>query len=125
MEVLVVNQKNDEQEPGNIQHLKSSDRSEATRRSLSKILLSPVNWLEKRFLEPLDAWLKDLSIFNILDYASKIGVLIAVFTFLAGGEARKRQSHYQAWSVINAAVGQRAESGRKDALEALNPHSAP
>jgi uncharacterized protein YjbI with pentapeptide repeats len=100
-----------------IQHLKRSGRYVPTPK---KILLSPANWIEKRWLEPFDTWLKELSIFNILDYASKISVLIAVFTFLAGGEERTRQSHYQAWSVINTAIEQMAESGRKDALEALN-----
>jgi uncharacterized protein YjbI with pentapeptide repeats len=77
-------------------------------------------WIEHKCLEPLDNWLGELSFFNILDYVSKLTILLGVITFFLESGARKQQRQLQAWSLIVAASGQRADAGRKDALQSLN-----
>ncbi len=57
---------------------------------------------------------------ELLEYLSSLGVLVAViFYFMESGDRRK-QKHYQAWQVIDAAEGKGGNGGRIEALEELN-----
>ena len=87
---------------------------------------TPRSWLAAPFLW-LDwsiKWvvygLSRLAVFQLLEYAGRTTVVVALIAFLLEAPARKRQSHYQAWQVINLAQGQGAAAGRIEALRALN-----
>ncbi|AFY36884.1 pentapeptide repeat protein [[Leptolyngbya] sp. PCC 7376] len=77
----------------------------------------------ERRLEDLAALLYKMAIFEILDFAGKAAIIIAVYSYFAGAEDRQKQSNYQAWQVINSAVGQVHGGGRTDALEDLNENN--
>jgi uncharacterized protein YjbI with pentapeptide repeats len=49
-----------------------------------------------------------------------ITVVIALGRYFAEGSQRKKQAHYQAWMVINSALGQNSSGGRIEALQDLN-----
>ncbi len=49
-----------------------------------------------------------------------ITVVIALGRYFAEGSQRKKQAHYQAWMVINSALGQNGSGGRIEALQDLN-----
>ena len=55
-----------------------------------------------------------VALFQILEYAGKLGILIAVITYFADYEKRRQADIRAAWSVVNVKGG-----GRKQALEYL------
>jgi uncharacterized protein YjbI with pentapeptide repeats len=57
---------------------------------------------------------------EVLEYAGRLSVLIAVVFYFLGGPDRLKQKHYQAWQVINTAQGKSGSGGRIDALQDLN-----
>lgn len=59
-----------------------------------------------------------LALFQVLDYAGKLGVLIAVIFWFADYPERQRTAIRTAWSVVNEKGG-----GRKDALLHLADHN--
>lgn len=85
---------------------------------LAKLLFHPLFLLE-RSLESIASFLKRLAIFEILDYVSKLTIIIGVITYLLGAEERQQQAHNEAWKVINASQGQVTSGGRIEALETL------
>src|SRR5690349_10213983 len=60
-------------------------------------------------LEPLTAGLGRSNLFKTLEYLGRLSVALAVVTYVASAGERTRTSHYQAWQVINLALG--TESG--------------
>jgi uncharacterized protein YjbI with pentapeptide repeats len=56
----------------------------------------------------------NFALFQILEYAGKLGILIAVITYFADYEKRRQADIRAAWSVVNIKGG-----GRKKALEYL------
>jgi len=96
-----------------------------------------VEWI----CEQVSYLLDKSAIFEILEYAGRLTVLIAVIFYIKGCPERQMQStnlrmqvenlrqqlaneqkakHYQAWQVINMAQGKPGSGGRKDALEDLH-----
>lgn len=64
---------------------------------------------------------------DVLEYAGKLSLLVAMIAFVWGIPQRKRAAqdqrtakHYQAWQTINTALGQSGSGGRVDALEELH-----
>jgi hypothetical protein len=57
---------------------------------------------------------------EVLDYLSRLGVLIAVIFYFAEAGDRLKQKHYQAWQVVNSAEGKGGNGGRIEAVGELN-----
>jgi uncharacterized protein YjbI with pentapeptide repeats len=57
---------------------------------------------------------------EVLEYAGRLSVLIAVIFYFMEGPDRRMQKHYQAWQVINTAQGKSGSGGRIEALQELN-----
>lgn len=76
------------------------------------------SWFEAA-MEGLVNDLSNLAIVDLLGVLASLSLITgAVGYFLEAGDRRK-QTHYQAWEVINSAVGREAESGRRAAIEDL------
>jgi hypothetical protein len=71
-------------------------------------------------LEWLVYWCKDLAIFEVLEFAGRASVLIAVIWWFWEAGDREKQKHYRAWELINSARGSTGDGGRRDALQDLN-----
>ncbi|MBE9065868.1 pentapeptide repeat-containing protein [Leptolyngbya cf. ectocarpi LEGE 11479] len=80
------------------------------------------------FAEPIATWLEKWAFIKILDAVSKLGVLIAVITFLVEIPKReeriqteRKRAHFEYWQVIDAAIaaGTSTSNARKMALENL------
>lgn len=87
---------------------------------------APFLWLEWS-MEWIAYWLSTLALLQILEYAGKLTVLVAVIFYFAEAPERqrrveyeKKRTHYEAWQLINSAQGQGASGGRIDALQDLN-----
>jgi hypothetical protein len=68
--------------------------------------------------------LRRSALFDLLELAGRLGILIAAVSYLRGGEQRKRAAQFQAWQVITGAEGKGGNAGRLEALEALNADGA-
>jgi uncharacterized protein YjbI with pentapeptide repeats len=67
------------------------------------------------------AWaLGNWALLDVLDHLGTFSVLIAVIFYFSESGKRQRQSHYQAWQVINTAQGKGGSGGRIEALQELN-----
>lgn len=86
--------------------------------SLTKQFLHPLYFLERN-LETVAVFLKRLAIFEILNYVSKLTIILGVLTYLLGAEERQQQAHNEAWKIINSSKGQATSGGRIAALESL------
>ena len=85
-------------------------------------------WNIELKLEWINQCLSEMDIFQILEYFSRLSVLIGIIFFL--GETRERieeredqqkQANYQAWNVLLSSEGKSAaNAGRIDALQDLN-----
>ncbi len=80
-------------------------------------------WLCEQFSHLLGRW----AFLEILEYAGRLAILVAVIFWCFESDDRKqakedqrKAKHYQAWQVINAAQGQTGSGGRIDALQDLN-----
>lgn len=49
-----------------------------------------------------------------------ITIVFALTQYIWDAPARKKQTHYQAWQIINSAKGHSTNAGRNDALQDLN-----
>lgn len=76
-------------------------------------------------LEWLVYWCKGLAVFEVLEFAGRASVLIAVILWFWEADDRKKQSHYRAWELINSARGSTGDGGRRDALQDLNEDNVP
>lgn len=73
-------------------------------------------WICAQAAHRLAKW----SFLEVLDYAGRFTVLVAVIFYFAETHDRTMQRHYQAWLVINTAQGKGGSGGRIDALQDLN-----
>jgi Pentapeptide repeats (8 copies) len=80
-----------------------------------------LEWL----LEWLAFFLSNWRFLEVLEYLGTFSVLIAVILFFYESGNRIRQTHYQAWQVINTAQGKGGNGGRIDALQQLNADHVP
>jgi hypothetical protein len=78
------------------------------------ILFSPE--LALRWLTYL---MSPLAIFRLLELIGRLAILVALVSWFAERGDRRESKHNQAWAVIMAAKGERADGGRKNALESL------
>src|SRR6266851_8931842 len=62
-------------------------------------------------------WASNLGFIQVLEYAGKLGVLVAVVTWLLDIPEQRRAAIRTAWSVVNAKGG-----GRKESVEYLSQH---
>ncbi|MBW4484163.1 MAG: pentapeptide repeat-containing protein [Tildeniella torsiva UHER 1998/13D] len=85
------------------------------------------------FAEAIAKWLEQWAFIEILDAASKLGVLIAVIAFLVeipkreeNLQAERKRAHFEYWRVIDAAAaaGTPTSNARKIALENLASEGA-
>ncbi len=74
----------------------------------------------ERGLERFVNWLGSLALFQLLEYAGRLTVLVAVIFYFLEAPERCKQAHYQAWQLINSAQGQTGSGGRIEALQDLN-----
>lgn len=86
----------------------------------SKSSKNPYVLLEKRFLEPLDAWIEQQAFINILGKLGNLAVIVAVVSFVFGESTRRNNEVFSAWQTITSAEGQSGSGGRIEALEFLN-----
>ena len=79
----------------------------------------PFHWFE--WATRLVAYyLSHWSLLEVLEYAGRFTVLVAVVIYFSEAPSRRKQKHYQAWQVINSAAGKTGNGGRLDALQELN-----
>ncbi|MEM9539048.1 MAG: pentapeptide repeat-containing protein [Cyanobacteria bacterium P01_E01_bin.42] len=76
------------------------------------------SWIEAA-LEGLVKDLQNLAIFDLLSIIANLSLIYGIIGFVSEGGERQKQRHYQAWEMINSAVGRDANSGRKSAIEDL------
>ncbi|TAF54649.1 MAG: pentapeptide repeat-containing protein [Oscillatoriales cyanobacterium] len=68
-------------------------------------------WLEIRLRELADV-LENLALFKLLLLLGRLALLLAIFNWLNGSDARLAQKHREAWQVINSALVTPFESGQ-------------
>jgi hypothetical protein len=78
--------------------------------------LTGIEWV----LEWLVYRCRNLAIFEVLEFAGRASVLVAVFVWFWEADDRKKQSHDRAWELINSARESTGDGGRRDALQDLN-----
>lgn len=84
----------------------------------------PFRWLD--WLSRMSAYyLSHWSFLEVLEYAGRFTVLVAVIIYFSEAPDRRKQKHYQAWQVINSAQGQSGGGGRAEALEELHHDHVP
>jgi uncharacterized protein YjbI with pentapeptide repeats len=70
--------------------------------------------------ERLSKLLKRWAFLDVLGYAGRLTVIIAVFFYFIEKDDRQKTKHYQAWQTINVAQGTTCNGGRIEALQDLN-----
>jgi uncharacterized protein YjbI with pentapeptide repeats len=98
-------------------------------RDISFHLLGGVAKVESS-LESAARRAKQWSIFEFLELAGRLSIVVGVVFWVAETNDRLVQKHYRAWQVIASATGLTGDGGRKDALQDLNAeqvnlHGAP
>jgi len=78
--------------------------------------LTIIEW----WLEWLVYWCRGLAIFEVLEFAGRASVLVALIVWISEAGDREKQKHYRAWELINSARGSTGDGGRRDALQDLN-----
>lgn len=106
--------------------LSGHKRSGVAKRNLRARVLARVRgvigsapvWMENQFARIADH-IGKWSLLRLLDHVAKLSILAAVVSYAVGAPDRRRERHYQAWNVINAAQGKGGNGGRMDALQDL------
>jgi hypothetical protein len=80
-----------------------------------------IEWMTRLVAYYLSHW----SLLEVLEYAGRFTVLVAVVIYFMEAPDRRKQKHYQAWQVINTAQGQTGSGGRVEALEELHADGVP
>ena len=83
-------------------------------------IYQPYYRVEKRVLEPVDAWIDKQAFFAILGKLGNLAVVVAIITFVFGENIRRNNEVFAAWQTITSAHGQSGSGGRIKALEFLN-----
>jgi hypothetical protein len=65
------------------------------------------------------------ALLEVLEYLGILSVLFAVIFYYSEAGDRKKQKHYQAWQVIDAAQGKGGSGGRIEALQELSADGVP
>jgi hypothetical protein len=80
-----------------------------------------VDWVIQWCAFCLSRW----SLIELLEYAGRFSILIAVVFYFAESGQRAEMRHYQAWQVINTAQGKGGSGGRVEAMSELNDDHVP
>jgi Pentapeptide repeats (8 copies) len=64
--------------------------------------------------------LRGLAMFELLEIAGRLTVVVAVIFWFMEADNRAKERHYRAWELINSARGSAGDGGRRDALQDLN-----
>ncbi|MEM7557090.1 MAG: pentapeptide repeat-containing protein [Cyanobacteria bacterium P01_A01_bin.84] len=83
-------------------------------------IYKPYYKLEKRVLEPVDAWIDKQAFFAILGKLGNLAVVVAIITFIFGEDVRRDNEVFSAWQTITSAHEQSGSGGRIKALQFLN-----
>ncbi|MBD2597443.1 pentapeptide repeat-containing protein [Nostoc spongiaeforme FACHB-130] len=85
-------------------------------------IYKPYYWLEKRILEPSEAWMSKQALFSILERLGYLVILVAVIEFIGGQQVRRNNEVFTAWQTITNVDSEKqsGSGGRKEALEFLN-----
>lgn len=75
-------------------------------------------WVEAA-LEGLVHDLSNLAIVDLLSVLASLSLISGGIGYFLDADERRDQNYYRAWSAINSARGQKADSGRKRAIEDL------
>jgi hypothetical protein len=94
----------------------SDELSRPVRPVPTSYVSAPILWFDW-VCQWIAYWAGSLSVFRVLDYAGKLGILVAVIFWVADYPERQRTAIRTAWSVVNAKGG-----GRKESLEYLIGH---
>jgi uncharacterized protein YjbI with pentapeptide repeats len=73
-------------------------------------------WHCERLVYVLHHW----AFLDLLESAGRFAVLVAIVSYVASAGDRLKETHYQAWQVINTAEGKGGNGGRIDALQELH-----
>ncbi|MDJ0634925.1 MAG: pentapeptide repeat-containing protein [Xenococcaceae cyanobacterium MO_188.B29] len=84
------------------------------------VIYQPYYLLEKRVLEPTDAWISRQAFFAILGRLGNLALIAAVVAFIFGENVRRNNEVFSAWQTITSANGQPGSGGRIEALQFLN-----
>ena len=84
------------------------------------VIYQPYYLLEKRILEPVDAWISRQAFFTILGRLGNLALIAAVIAFVFGENVRRNNEVFSAWQTITSANGQTGSGGRIEALQFLN-----
>ncbi len=83
-------------------------------------IYKPYYLLEKRVLEPADAWISKQAFFTILGRLGNLAIVVAVVAFIGGENVRRNNEVFAAWQTITSAHKQSGSGGRIKALQFLN-----
>jgi uncharacterized protein YjbI with pentapeptide repeats len=64
--------------------------------------------------------LRSLALFDLLELAGKLTIVVAIIFWFLEADDRAKERHYRAWELINSARGSTGDGGRRDALQDLN-----
>jgi BTB/POZ domain-containing protein KCTD9 len=81
--------------------------------------MAPVAW-EEGSCEWGEYGFRKLAGCHVLADVGRLSLLLGVIFYCWGVLHRRKQAHYAAWQVINAAYGHRSNGGRIEALQDLN-----
>ncbi|MEQ9670829.1 pentapeptide repeat-containing protein [Coleofasciculus sp. G2-EDA-02] len=94
-------------------------------------LLFLLSRIEKN-LEWLNQSMSKMDLFPVLEYLSKLSIIVALIVFIIEipervqqRETEQKRTNYEAWRVILASEGKPASGGRVQALEDLNKQGIP
>ncbi|QHG21079.1 pentapeptide repeat-containing protein [Nostoc sp. ATCC 53789] len=60
------------------------------------------------------------ALFKVVESGILITIIIGLINYIRESPIRQKQAHYQAWQVINSALGQQGSGGRIEAIQDLN-----
>jgi uncharacterized protein YjbI with pentapeptide repeats len=112
------------------------DSSRSSRGNYLRLALDGFEWLCEWVSYALSRW----AFLEVLEYVGKLGILIAIVSYVYPGCRDRKQAtesakqsaadtrlsrHYIAWQTINSALGKPGNGGRADALQDLNRDGIP
>ncbi len=90
-------------------------------RSKKTVPFHAIDWIFQWLAYYLSHW----AFLEVLEYLGALSVLFGVIFYYSESGDRRKQRHYQAWQVVNSALGQHGSGGRIEALQELNADSIP
>ena len=85
-------------------------------RSKKTVPFHAIDWIFQWLAYYLSHW----AFLEVLEYLGALSVLFGVIFYYSESGDRRKQRHYQAWQVVNSALGQHGSGGRIEALQELN-----